>query len=253
MNAGEEKTDRKTPQKPLHSGHRQRMMERFEADAEHFQDHELLELLLYNAIPRSNTNPIAHALIESFGSLAEVFHASIKELMLVRGVGKRTAEYIKCIGMVYERVNPLHKSRALYFSPREFSTYLEEEYGGKTKEELEIFCLDKLGRISFRKKFSSGDSLEVKAEPAEISELLLVQKPHTVVAAHNHPFASRNPSVQDDLFTKQLCLMCRLHNVRLGDHVIVGRDGIYSYRETGKLDKINRSVQKMESDPGSDV
>ena len=251
MNEGEEK--RGTPQKPIHSGHRQRMMERFETGAEHFQDHELLEVLLYNAIPRSNTNPIAHALIASFGSLAGVFRASVRELMLVRGVGKRTAEYIKCIGLCFERVKPASKGHPQYFNPKEFNEYLEAEYNGKIKEELDIFCLDKLGRIIFRKNFSTGDSSAVTAEPTEISELLLVQKPHTVVVAHNHPFGSRNPSVQDDLFTKQLCLMCRIHNVRLGDHIIVGRDGMYSYRTMGKLDKIRDSIQIIENGRGSDL
>ena len=252
MNKGEEKTERKTLKKPIHSGHRQRMMERFETGAEHFQDHELLEVLLYNAIPRANTNPIAHSLIESFGSLAGVFHASIRELMLVRGVGKRTAEYIKCIGLCFERVNPAPQQGPAYFSPKEFSSFIETEYSGKRKEELEIFCLDKSGRIFFRKKFSTGENRSVSAEPTEISELLLVKKPHTVVAAHNHPFGSKNPSAQDDVFTRQLCLMCRIHNIRLGDHLILGRDGVYSYREVGKLDKIQNSIRDIETNRGSD-
>ena len=229
------------------------MMERLETGAEHFQDHELLEVLLYNAIPRSNTNPLAHALISSFGSLAGVFGASIRELMLVRGVGKRTAEYIKCIGLCFERVHPAPKSHPLYFSPKEFGSYLEGEYRGKSKEVLELFCLDKLGRIIFRKSFLSGESNEVKAEPTEISELLLVQKPHTLVASHNHPFGSSRPSSQDDTFTKQLLLMCHLHNVRLGDHIIVGCDGTYSYRASGKLDRMRNSVQQLEGDRGSDL
>ena len=226
------------------------MLERFEVGAEHFQDHELLEVLLYNAIPRSNTNPIAHALIAAFGSLSGVFRASIRELMLVRGVGKRTAEYIKCIGLCFERVNPTAKEQARYFNPKDFGDYLEKEYLGKRTEELELFCLNKLGRIFFRKSFSTGESNAVKAEPSEISELLLIKKPHTVVAAHNHPYGSRNPSSQDDIFTKQLCLMCRLHNVKLGDHLILGRDGVYSYRASGKLDKIQSSVEEIENDRG---
>ena len=222
------------------------MLERFDTGAEHFQDHELLEVLLFNAIPRSNTNPIAHALIHAFGSLQNVFRASIRELMLVRGVGQRTAEYIKCIGLCFERVNPAPKEHPLYFNPKEFSAFLETEYSGKTKEELEIFCLDKLGRIFFRKKFSSGQGGEVQAEPAEISELLLVERPHTVIAAHNHPFGKCNPSAQDDLFTRQLYLMCRLHNVKLGDHIIWGRDGYLSYRSSGKLEEIRNDIREME-------
>lgn len=247
MNEGEENKS----QTGLHSGHRQRMMERFETGAEHFQDHEILEVLLFNAIPRSNTNPLAHALINAFGSLAGVFRASVKELMLVNGVGKRTAEYIRCIALCYERISPAPQNQPLYFSPKKFNDFLEEEYRGKTKEVLEIFCLNKLGRLLFRKEFSVGKSDEVQAEPMAISELLTVQKPFTVVAAHNHPNGVRNPSEQDDIFTKQLYILCAMNNVRLGDHIIVGRDGIYSYHAVGKLDKIKKSCKDIQFNEGS--
>lgn len=235
-------------EKPLHSGHRQRMLKRFEADAEHFHDHEILEVLLFNAIPRNNTNPIAHALINSFGSLAGVFQASINELMLVRGVGKRTAEYIRCIGLCYERVKPVSASLPQYFNPKAFFDYLEEDYRGKVKEELELFCLDKQDRMYFRKKFSLGKSDTVEIDPREISELLLIQKPHSVVAAHNHPQSRRFPSKADDSFTKRLHMLCFMSNVTLADHIIVGTDGSYSYRAAGKLDKIRASCKDIESD-----
>ena len=229
------------------------MLERFEADAEHFQDHEILEVMLYNAIPRSDTNPVAHALINSFGSLADVFRASIKELMLVNGVGKRTAEYIRCIGLCYERIKPEPKNHPLYFNPKAFCDYLEEDYRGKSAEVLEIFCLNKHGRIFFRKEFTTGKRDEAQASPTEISELLLVRKPFTVIAAHNHPNSTRNPSCQDDVFTKQLCMLCLMHNVRLGDHVIVGRDGVYSYHAVGKLDKIVKTCKEIQFDGGSSL
>ncbi len=229
------------------------MMERFAADAEHFQDHEILEVLLYNAIPRSNTNPIAHALINSFGSLAEVFRASVKELMLVNGVGKRTAEYIRCIGLCYQRINPAPRNHPRYFNPKEFCDFLEQEYRGKTAEVLEIFCLDKFGHIFFRKEFSSGKRDGVQTATTEITELLIVKKPFTVVAAHNHPHGTRNPSAQDDLFTKQLCLLCLMHNVRLGDHIIAGCDGAYSYHAVGKLEKIIKICKEIQFGGGSAV
>lgn len=227
------------------------MLERFDAEAEHFQDHEILEVLLYNVIPRSNTNPVAHALIKAFGSLADVFGASVRELMLVNGVGKKTAEYIRCIGLCFERIKPKPKEYPLYFSTKSFCDFLEEEYRGLRREILEIFCLNKLGRIFFRKEFSTGKSEEVKVAPTDVSELLLVKKPFTVVVAHNHPNGTRNPSVQDDVFTKQFCMMCMMHNVRLGDHIIVGRDGIYSYHAVGKLDKYIGQCKEIQFDGGT--
>lgn len=248
MNDGEEKSGKKR-EKPLHSGHRQRMLERFEAGEENFQDHEILEVLLYNAIPRSNTNPIAHALINAFGSLADVFRASVSELMLVNGIGKRTAEYLRCVGLCFERTNPSTKKVPSFHNTRLFLDFLEEEYAGKMKEVLEIFCLNKLGRLQFRKEFSSGNSNEVKVDPKEITALFVVKEPHTIIVAHNHPHGTRNPSAQDDIFTKQLVIVCRMHNVTFGDHIIVGQDGVFSYHTTGKLDKIKASCAEILPSP----
>lgn len=224
------------------------MMKRFETGSEFFQDHELLEVLLFNAIPRGNTNPIAHALIKSFGSLAGVFKASIKELMLVQGIGEKTAEYLHCLGLCFDRITPAPKGMPQYFTPKAFCDFLEEEYAGKPKEVLEIFCLNKVERLLFRKEFSIGKKDEVSIDPREVSALLLVMKPHTIVVAHNHPNGSRNPSPQDDVFTKRLYMLCFMNNVRLGDHVIVGQDGSFSYHATGRLDKIKASCKDINAD-----
>lgn len=229
------------------------MLERFEAGEERFQDHEILEILLFNAIPRSNTNPLAHALINAFGSLADVFHASVDELMLVKGIGKRTAEYIRCIGLCFERVNPAPQNVPSFHNSKAFGDFLEEEYRDKTKEVLEIFCLNKQGRLQFRKEFSIGNSSGVTVDPKEINALLVVKEPHTVVVSHNHPNGTRNPSAQDDIFTKQLLLVCRMHNVILGDHIVVGSDGAYSYHSTGRLDKIRESCKDVIFNGGSKI
>ena len=104
--------------------------------------------------------------------------------------------------------------------------------------------------MQFRKEFSIGNSSEVKIDPKEINALLVVKEPHTVVVSHNHPNGTRNPSAQDDTFTKQLFIVCRMHNVILGDHIVVGRDGTYSYHAMGKLDKIKESCAEILSDEG---
>lgn len=227
------------------------MLKRFEKGAEQFQDHEILEVLLFYVIPRNNTNPIAHELINAFGSLAAVFRASEKELMLVKGIGKKAAEFIRCVGQCYERIKPAPKNTPLYFNPKAFSDFLEGEYREKKSEVLELFCLNQHGRVIFRKEFTVDRRDAVNVDPKEISEILIVKKPHTVIAAHNHPFGTRNPSAQDDSFTKQLYILCYLNNVNLGDHLIVGRDGTYSYRAVGKLEKIKNSCSDIRPDGGS--
>ncbi len=237
MNAEEKNTTHAKTQE-LHAGHRQRMLERFEESENSLHDHELLEILLFYVIPRHNTNPIAHALIEAFGSLSGVFRASMEELLLVKGVGKATAQYIRSIALCFSRINAKEGKFPHVLTPQVFGNYLMEKYRGNTAETLEIFCIDKQNHVFFRKEFSVGKSDEVNVNPRELTALLLAQKTHTVIAAHNHPYTSSSPSLQDDRFTRQLCMLCLMNNVKLGDHMIVGSDGVFSYHASGRLDEI---------------
>ena len=91
----------------MHEGHRKRMLERLEHAERSLEEHELLEILLFNAIPRKNTNELAHALLSAFGSLDALFHAGTDELKAVPGVGGSTAAYLRIIGMFLERAEEL--------------------------------------------------------------------------------------------------------------------------------------------------
>ena len=89
----------------IHQGHRDRMKEKLMGHADVLADHELLEVLLFGLIPRVDTNPIAHRLINRFGSLSKVLDSSVNALMTVEGVGKNTAVHISIIGEVLKRIN----------------------------------------------------------------------------------------------------------------------------------------------------
>lgn len=224
----------------MHEGHRQRMLARLEkADA--LQDHELLEILLFNAVPRKNTNPLAHRLLESFSTLEGVFGAEIDELMSVDGVGRETAAYIRCAGAVFARIRAMKQEPPRLFNVRTFSDFVASRLGGLDREVVELFCIDANEHIRFSKRFVSGDVTRARVEPEELSRFLALHRPAGIVAAHNHPSSSAAPSDTDDRFTAQLQMLCSMNNIRFYDHIIVGQDGTYSYFLVGRMEEIRRN------------
>lgn len=223
----------------MHEGHRKRMLQRLE-HAEGLQDHEVLEILLYNAIPRKNTNPLAHALLNAFPSLEQLFRASYEELLTVDGIGPETAAYLRCIGILRERIPSSEEAVPAAFGAGNFSAYLLERYSSLKEEVIEIFCLDAQERVHSSKRFTRSLADRAAVSSEEVAALLSSSKPYGIVLAHNHPTAPAHPSAEDDRFTAQMQVLCSLHNVRLCDHIIVGTDGAYSYFLIGRMEQIRR-------------
>ncbi len=226
----------------MHEGHRKRILERLTSDGEKMEDHEILETLLFNAIPRKNTNPIAHALISSFGTLDGVFRATFEQLKTVEGVGDSTAAYLRNIALLLERLRFGEERYPEAFSLYSFSAFLMERFRDIKSEGIEIYCLDKSSRVRFTKRYTSfeKDSATVKAE--ELFRFVVTQKPHALIVAHNHPDAPCAPSRQDDYFTLQIQLLCSINGIDFADHIIVGTDGFYSYYKAGRLSDIKRNI-----------
>ncbi|MBQ4053151.1 MAG: hypothetical protein IJD33_02300, partial [Clostridia bacterium] len=130
----------------LHAGHRQRVYEKMQRDA--LADHEWLEALLYNAVPRRNTNELAHALLKRFGSVQGVLSATMDELQSVDGVGSSVASYLHCIGHFY---NQYKKNDEAWFydvfSVESFLPFVKKRYSAFPYEVLDIYLLDAEGRL----------------------------------------------------------------------------------------------------------
>lgn len=221
----------------MHEGHRQRMLERI-ANGDALCDHELLELLLYNAIPRKNTNELAHALLEKYGSLAGVLSAGQDELKGVAGVGAGTAAYLRAVALVCGRVNEREEEIPPFANVELFTQYLVRKLRPLEEEFLEVYCLDGLLRVSSVARFTSHDSASAKIASRELGQLLVSRAPKYLLLAHNHPRGGSAPSVQDDKFTARAQVICSSANVRLVDHIIVGAEDTYSYFYTGRLEEI---------------
>ncbi len=204
-------------------------------------DHEILEILLYNACPRMNTNPVAHALLERFVSFTEMFSASVDELMTVDGVGESVARYLKVVGLCYNRMDAAKSSITLK-TFGECTAFASARLRGKQEEFLELYLTEKSGKVKRILSFTTQDRNKVTVTAEKIIEGISLSRPTGVVAAHNHLNGSATPSADDDNFTKQLQLICSMNGVNLIDHIICADGNIYSYYSEGKLDLIKRTV-----------
>ncbi len=224
----------------MHEGHRKRMLERLESGGEKLQDHELLEILLYNVLPRVNTNGLAHRLLAAFGSLDGVFRAPVEELEAVEGVGTQTASYLRAVGLCFSRTSFCPQRPPEVFNVETFTEFLTAHYASDKEEVLELFCLDGNDRVRYTKRFASEEREKVIVAPETMTQFLAVHHAKGVVAAHNHPDKPCTPSAEDDRFTAQLQVLCSMNNIRFYDHIIIGSDGRFSYRLAGKMDEIGR-------------
>ncbi len=228
----------------MHAGHRERMTDKILISPSSLADHELLEVLLYSTLPRVDTNPLAHKLLDVFGSLDNLFNASMQELMIVKGVGKRTAANIKVCGEIFKRtLEKKNNKRVFNLNPHTFIDYFDSRLKNKRTEELVILMLsDKLEVVS---ELNYGANLltEVNAEIKEIAKAISLNGPKYMVIAHNHPDGSATPSKSDDLATTKLVLLAMAHGVIVLDHIIITKQTYYSYHIHGNLDKIRESCR----------
>lgn len=230
----------------LHDGHRKRMYEKLELGF--FAEHEWLEVLLYNAQPRKNTNELAHRLLERFSSVEKVLDASMEELQSVPGVGANIAAYLKCLGHFYKHYKPKEEMKFEgRFSSEAFLPFVKETYRTVLYEVVDLYLLDADGRVIDKRSFSIDSVCTVRVLPEAITALLLKKEAFGVVMVHNHPFGDAVSSEKDDMMTKNLQMLCSMHNRLFCDHIIYAPNGMYSYYLSGKLKEIseNYSISKV--------
>jgi len=221
----------------LHDGHRERKKEQFRRHGiDSFADHEVLELLLFYAIPRQDTNPAAHALLERFGSLDRVLAAPIEELEKVPGVGRGAATLLKLVPQVTRRARmaAVANEKILDTSER-IGAFFLEQFVAQNQEIMYQLCLDAKGRMLTCQKVSEGDVAAVSLNLRRIVENALRYNAVLVALAHNHPSGLAIPSDEDITATSQIRDALETVNVSLVDHIIVADDDYVSLRQAGLL------------------
>ena len=182
-----------------HSGHRSRKRRQFrDHGIDAFADHEVLELLLYYAIPRRDTNPVAHALIDRFGSLNAVLSAPVEELERVPGMGANAALLLKLVPQVYRRARiSITENEVILDTTERIGEFFVEQFVAQTSEVMYQLCLDAKGRLLSCRKVCEGDASSVGLNLRKIVENALLCNAVLVTLAHNHPSGVALPSHED--------------------------------------------------------
>lgn len=222
----------------LHKGHRDRLRTKaLKNGLESLAPHEVLELLLFNAIPRRDTNPIAHKLLNKFnGDLSKVFEADTEELKKVDGIGDNAAFLINMIPQ-FARIfkSGQWKKDICLGTTEELGEFAMDLCLGLTEENFFAICLDSNRNLKSYKHIEKGTANEVNVYIKKIGEYALSQEPVGLVLVHNHPNGSLVPSINDKCITKEIMKFVSVFGTRVIDHIIVSGDSYYSMKAMGDL------------------
>lgn len=209
--------------KNVHAGHRKRVRANvIENGFSQLEDHKLLELILFYAIPQADTNGIAHNLLNEFGSIKGVLNADVGALCEVAGIGESTAVMIAAMGEAMRRSQKIFADkRALYKTHEDYCSLAQGYLSGESKEKVLAFCFDATGRLKRVVNVSEGTENSSFIDVRKIVQSAMGCDATTVVMAHNHPAGSGEPSMSDMDSTRALSVTLRKLQVMLADHVIV--------------------------------
>lgn len=223
----------KTENKPHYHGHRDRLKQKFrENGGDVFSDYELLEMLLFQTIPRKDVKPLAKELIYKFGSFAEVISAPVDLLEKIEGISVSTAISIKTIEACSIRLakgkiinNPILSNWSSVLD------YCHSTMAWKKEEQFRIIFLNK-------KNILIGDELQAKGTidhtpvyPREVVKRALELGASAIILIHNHPSGNSDPSREDVLMTKEIKKVLQGVGISLHDHIIISSTGNYSFKK----------------------
>ncbi len=226
----------------IHAGHRDRLRQRFVNEGlTHFSDHQILELLLFYAIPRTDTNRTAHSLIAKFGSLSAVLDADVSQLCLVEGIGKNAAIFLHSLPAVLRRYHSdgISRKTPVLNHVDAVNDYLKPLMVGRTEEVFYLVCLDNQLRIKHSEQISVGTVNAAFVHPRKVVEVALAHRASAVVLAHNHPSGSLTPSASDKALTRQLETALNAIDIKVIDHIIVADDDCFSFAQMGLMASAN--------------
>jgi len=226
----------KPKEKPQHTGHRDRLRARFLQAPDSLPDYELLELLLFMAIPRKDVKPIAKQLIDRFKNVNGVLNASLNDLQNIKGISETTAIGIKTIqaaGLRLLKQNIM--GRPVLNSWQRLIEYVEAAMANENKEHFRILFLNKKNEIIADEVQQSGTVDHTPAYPREIMKRSLEVGATAIILVHNHPSGDPKPSEADIELTKQIIAAAKPFDILIHDHLIVSRNGTQSFKNLGLI------------------
>ena len=221
----------------VHDGHRERMEQKLlEQGLDVFDDHNVLELLLFYSVPRKDMNPLAHELLNTFGSLEAVFEAPAEELSKVNGIGESTVTLLKLFPEVSRRyVMDKNRFDNILDSTKKAGEYLAARYMYERDEVVYVICLDSKLKVICCKELFRGVANSAEIGTRKIAELALTKNATSVIISHNHTSGIALPSMEDEITTKKLKTTLASMGITLADHIIVADGDFISLADSGLL------------------
>ena len=219
----------------IHAGHRQRLKERFLKDGlDNFEEHQVLELLLFYGIPQRDTNEIAHELIRKFGSLPKVLEATPEELSEVKYVGDNVTTLFQLITAVarYYQVSCAMREEILT-TIEDCGRYLVPFFYQRPNETVFILCLDAKCKVLCCEKVGEGGVNSAGIPIRKIVEMALKANATSVILAHNHPSGLALPSGEDIQTTRRVAVALNAVEIMLADHIVVADNDWTSMVQSG--------------------
>jgi DNA repair protein RadC len=217
---------------PHYLGHRERLRERFlEAGPEAVTEYELLELVLFRAIPRRDVKPLAKALIAKFGSFGEVVSAPRQRLREIDGLGDAAIAEIKIVQAAASRLaRGAVKKRTVLSSWSAVLDYCRTTMAFADKEQFRVLFLDKRNQIIADELQQTGTVDHTPVYPREVVKRALELSATAIILAHNHPSGDPTPSRADIQMTQSIVEIARPLGISVHDHIIVGKEGHTSFK-----------------------
>ncbi len=227
-------------ERPLHAGHRERLRERFLAAPDAVHDYEVLELILFGAIPMKDVKPLAKRLIAEFGSLAEVIAAPTERLIGVAEGGVRVSEsaagLLKAVHVASQRLARTGAMKKPVISSwSALLDYCTTAMARDPREQFRVLFLDKKNRLIADEVMSRGTVDHAPVYPREIVKRALDLHASAMILVHNHPSGDPSPSRDDIAMTREIAAAAKPLGVAVHDHLVIGRAGHASFKALGLL------------------
>jgi len=223
--------------KPHYTGHRQRLRQRLlQSGAEALPDYELLELVLFSALPRQDTKPLAKQLIDTFGSFAEVVAAEPNALKKVPGVGDAVIATLKTVQGASQRLAQQHiLDKPVLSNWQALLDYLRISMAFGMTEQFRVLFLNKKNILIADEVQQKGTVDHTPVYPREIIKRALEVGATAIIMVHNHPSGDPQPSDADIQMTLEVRAAGEKIGIVLHDHVVIARDGAKSFKSLGLL------------------
>ena len=224
-------------EKPLHTGHRKRLRERFlNGGAEALADYELLEMILFPAKPMGDVKPMAKMLLAKFKTFGGVLHADAEALLAIDGVNEAAVVAIKVTKAATERLlREEVADKPIIKNWQQLIDYCRMQIGHRATEAFHVLFLNSKLHLIADERQGEGTINHTPAYPREIVKRALELSASSMILVHNHPTGDVTPSAEDVLLTKDVIAAAKVLGIQVHDHLIIGAKRHFSFKEKGML------------------